>query len=692
MILKKIKLHNIRSYPDLELDFKTGSTLLSGDIGSGKTSILLAIEFALFGLQPGQRGNALLRNGEDEGSVFLEIEVDENSFGIERNLKRGKTVSQETSYLIQGGEKTELSVTELKNKILNLLDYPLEFTKKTNLLYRFTVYTQQEEMKQIILEDAKIRLDTLRHVFGVDKYKKIIENADTIASKFREDIRKSQGYVEDIEMKKSSLKEKVSRLDQLKKESEIARHFFEEKTRERIVIESEIKDIKDKISERDNFKKEVEKSKILLATKKERISSIEGEIRRINSDINEMMKLAFSESEFKELEKKFQENKHKKDEFNKLNLEINTSIASLKIKNSDFQKTKEKMKTLEICPTCLQDVNSNYKEKVFFRIESDLNQNLQQISELEEKKRSLMLEMTKLDDSSVKLEKEISEMKMKKIRLEGVDDRKKRITELDKEITNLKKDSSILESQLETLQKSIFELSKFDLIFNQKNEILQNSLKEEKTAEIKKAEISQGIKFTEENIKEIEEEIQRKEEARKKLIYLQGVESWLTDNFIPMISFVEKSVMAKLRMEFSKLFDEWFKILVSDSFSVTLDEEFSPIIEQQGYETDYAYLSGGERTAIALAYRLALNQVINSIMSKIKTKNLIILDEPTDGFSEQQLDKMRDVLQELNAEQLILVSHEQKIESFVENIIKIRKENGVARAEIINSKPIFSAE
>jgi exonuclease SbcC len=92
-------------------------------------------------------------------------------------------------------------------------------------------------------------------------------------------------------------------------------------------------------------------------------------------------------------------------------------------------------------------------------------------------------------------------------------------------------------------------------------------------------------------------------------------------------------------------------------------------------------MSGGERTAIALAYRLALNQTINSLMSKIKTKDLVILDEPTDGFSEQQLDKMRDVLQELKVQQLIIVSHETKIESFVENIIKFRKENGVSFVE-----------
>ena len=122
-------------------------------------------------------------------------------------------------------------------------------------------------------------------------------------------------------------------------------------------------------------------------------------------------------------------------------------------------------------------------------------------------------------------------------------------------------------------------------------------------------------------------------------------------------------------------------MLVSDFFNVRLSEDFTPIVEQQDYEIDYAYLSGGERTAIALAYRLALNQVINSFLSKIKTRDLVILDEPTDGFSEQQLDKMRGVLEELNVSQLIIVSHEQKIESFVENVIRFKKENGRSMIE-----------
>ena len=44
MIIKKIKLKNIRSFLDEEIEFPSGSILVSGDIGSGKTSLLLAVE------------------------------------------------------------------------------------------------------------------------------------------------------------------------------------------------------------------------------------------------------------------------------------------------------------------------------------------------------------------------------------------------------------------------------------------------------------------------------------------------------------------------------------------------------------------------------------------------------------------------------------------------------------------------
>ena len=90
MRLKKLFIENFRSFENQEITFPRGSTLLSGDIGSGKTTILLAIEFALFGLQPSQKANSLLRNGKDYGKIVLEFEIDGKEVIIQRTLKRSK--------------------------------------------------------------------------------------------------------------------------------------------------------------------------------------------------------------------------------------------------------------------------------------------------------------------------------------------------------------------------------------------------------------------------------------------------------------------------------------------------------------------------------------------------------------------------------------------------------------------------
>ena len=62
MIFKTLSMNNIRSYNNHEIEFPVGTSLFEGDIGSGKSTILMAIEFALFGLG-NQKGDSLLRKG-----------------------------------------------------------------------------------------------------------------------------------------------------------------------------------------------------------------------------------------------------------------------------------------------------------------------------------------------------------------------------------------------------------------------------------------------------------------------------------------------------------------------------------------------------------------------------------------------------------------------------------------------------
>lgn len=681
MKIRKIILDNIRSYEHQEINFPDGSVLLSGDIGSGKTSILLGIEFALFGLQPGQKGSSILRNGQVHGGVTIEFEIDDKNIVLERTLKKGKTISQDYCSISIDGDKKEISVTELKNKVLELLNYPREFSKKQNLLYKFTVYTPQEEMKQIILEDSETRINTLRHVFGIDKYKKILENASVLISKVREEKRIKEAVTSNLEQDKFDIIDKEKELADKSMNVLTFEKDFLIKSEKRKVIQEEKEEISRKIDEKYKLQQEIEKTKLFISTKSDTIYNNARLITQLKSQIQELKELDFDEKEILELDKENTAIKLKKQELNEQNINISGLIHSFNSKNTDNEKVKEKLKHLEVCPTCLQEVDPVYKSNVINKMDSDTSLNINSIKDLTVKKDLIRDQMMNLDDESSVKEKRIQELKILRIRLKEIDEKQRHLITLEKENASLSKDLVMLENQIKLLRETVFGLNKYDNMNEEKLKQLNDALKQEKMAEIKVAELKREIEVFSRQINEMKERIKKIEEIKQQAHYLSDLEEWLSKKFIPIILVVEKNVFTKLKIEFSKLFSEWFGMLVSDFFNVRLSEDFTPIIEQQDYELDYAYLSGGERTAIALAYRLALNQVINSFLSKIKTKDLVILDEPTDGFSDQQLDKMRGVLEELNVSQLIIVSHEQKIESFVENVIRFKKENGKSMIE-----------
>ncbi len=681
MILKKIRMQNIRSYENVELEFPLGSTVLSGDIGSGKTSILLAIEFALFGLQPGQRGSSLLRNGKDRGYVSLEIEIDDNTFVIERGLKRGKSISQSYARIQINGKQEEKSITELKNKVLSLLNYPKEFFRKTNILYRFTVYTPQEQMRQIILEKSEARLDTLRHIFGIDKYKRIRENTDIFTSRLREKARGYEGEIKNLEELRKKLREKQHNLQKLKKNLTILKKEFENRRKKRLEVEEKIKEIEKKIEEKERYEREAEKTNIMLVTRKELISSLKTEIEKLRSEVEELTKIKLDLKQMENKKKALKEKEKKEEEKNKGYLEIVSKIRALNSKISESKNLIEQISNIDLCPTCLQEVSEDYKKNIVRKLEEDISKNTKQIFQLNKEKQESIKGIEDLKKEILILTEDLANLNLLKVKLDGIREKGDKLNELEKQKISAEKDVSLLEKQILTLKEAASVLKKFDLIHEENKEQLQELMQKEKEKEIELASSEKERDMTLDSINEIGAEIEEKEAIKSKLLKITELEDWLSSSFLSLISFTERNIMLKLREEFSKLFNEWFNILVPEIFTVRLDEEFTPIIQQQDYQLDYSFLSGGERTAIALAYRLALNQVINSLLSKIKTRDLVILDEPTDGFSEAQLDKMRDVLNQLKVKQLILVSHEPKIESFVEHIIKFKKEAGVTSVE-----------
>ncbi len=404
-------------------------------------------------------------------------------------------------------------------------------------------------------------------------------------------------------------------------------------------------------------------------------------MEQIRTQISELENIEFSEGKVLQLEQEIEVKKHEKEELNEKIMEINSQLASLKSKNESNKELEKKMTDLEICPTCLQNVDAVYRANIMNNCHSNTFENNKKIEAFDTERKNILDKSRNISNELSSKEKALTDLKILKIKLEGAKERKERLNEIQKINITFEKDIEMLKQHVDSLSASIFELNKFDSIYEEKQREFEEAQSEEKGAEIKVAELRKEIEMFARQIETLKERISKIESLKKQLDYLNELESWLSKNFLLVISLIEKNVMVKLKAEFSKSFSDWFNMLVSDNFQVRLSDDFSPIIEQQDYEIDYAYLSGGERTAIALAYRLSLNQVINSFLSRIKTRDLVILDEPTDGFSEQQLDKMRGVLEQLNVKQLIIVSHEQKVESFVDNIIKLKKEQGLSRLE-----------
>jgi len=116
MIIKSVTLENIRSYAQpTKIEFEEGIMLFRGDIGSGKTSVLMGIEFALFGESEKEFYKKLLRKGAKRGSVKVEVISDGNTYVVYRSLTYdGKKYNADECYVEINEVRRPMTPTELR--------------------------------------------------------------------------------------------------------------------------------------------------------------------------------------------------------------------------------------------------------------------------------------------------------------------------------------------------------------------------------------------------------------------------------------------------------------------------------------------------------------------------------------------------------------------------------------------------
>jgi len=656
--------------------------MLSGDIGSGKSTILLGVEFALFGLLRSElAGNALLRNGSNEGSVELTFKIEGVEYTIKRTLKRTKkSVEQDAGYLIVNGVKQVATATELKSKILEILGYPSELLTKTkNFVYRYTVYTPQEDMKRILLEDQEQRVAILRKVFDIDKYERITKNASNYAKALRERKRALDAVLGDMESKKKQLadtekeqQEAQTLVDGLKPQLETARKALEDAKFKLQVVEE-----KRRLSEEVNRNLQVAKTQ--LTSKEQQQERVQTDLQTVTVQVMEAQKDIPQRIDTSILQQQMQD-------MNKQLLDQETSTRALHAKITEVNtlkktstETTQKITSLSNCPMCLQVVSSDHKQHILGQeqqkmteYDSHLEQHTQTIQQAEQEQQQLK---TKLEQ----LRQQENEAALAQLKIKRAEEFQQRKSLLEQQSQQVLQEIGEVTKRFKQLETELVIFQDINTKYEQEKVQLDKIIGEERNLSIQHSTGLERQQNIGKRIQLLTEDIARKEQSKKKLEKTQHVHQWLTDYFVPLMDVIEKHVMAKIHHEFDAVFQDWFSLLIEDTMTARLDASFTPLIQQNGYDIEVANLSGGERTACALAYRLALNKTINSLISTIKTKDILMLDEPTDGFSTEQLDKMRDVLNQLRLKQIVIVSHEQKVESFADTIIRINKVNGVSQ-------------
>jgi exonuclease SbcC len=689
MLLKTVRLRNIRSYLDDTIAFPEGSVLLSGDIGCGKSTVLLAVEFALFGLLRGEiAGAGLLRNGRSDGSVELAFALGGREVTISRALRRTRTgVEQEAGWIAVDGRRQVLTAQELRAAVLELLGYPPDqLTKAKNPLFRYTVYTPQEEMKRILFADADERLNVLRKVFDMDRYRRVRENTAAYLRAVRERSRQLEGFAFDLEEKRRQAASGTTALAETEQELQRQAPALEEaakavEARKRALEQAEGALQKFLAIQQETRAAEAEQrvKEDALRRLAQELPALEAEIAKLEQEL-----AGAAVADAAELARALKANGDDAQAAEQQLRQLRRVSAEHEAHRTSAQELKRKISALDSCPLCLQHVTAEHKGRIGQEQDFAIARSDTELAGLRVREQELERQLAQLKTGADALRQRQQDALVLKVRLQGLEERRQRRARLAGQRESLVEDIAAVAARRGSLQAGLQGLSEAQLAVVTLRQELERFRQRHHELDVRYHQLLERVEHFRMHGKQLADEIVRKEQARAALGSLQKLQHWLDERFLGIVNAVEQQVLARVHQEFDGLFQQWFAALVEDEMlTARLGTDFGPLVQQNGYDIEVDHLSGGERTACALAYRLALNKVINHLISSIQTKDLIILDEPTDGFSSEQLDRMRDVLRQLQLKQVILVSHERQVESFVEHVIRVEKRDHASQATTV---------
>ena len=572
-MIEKLKIKNFKSHEDSEIDFTPGLNIFLGEVGAGKTSILEAISFALFGKYAGNiNQNGLIRRGAEKAEISLIFSTTTGRYKIERMISVKKI--QKPKMSVYDGKEWMLAVDGATAVSKSVEDF-LNVDASTFLA---AIYASQSEIKEMLETQPGKRRERLDKLLGIDMYEKIwktLGEAEHIVLKELTDIQEKASGVnvyerqlkiirsrinsskKELKALKNSLSDIDKKLKPTAKQLKSLNLLKQELTRVNIQIEGKIDEIeksKETILLLRHKKKKAEKASTIFE-KNKRFINLENNLRDeqkrveialqkrtsvmnlllrdkrdLQQETESQNKLLTQLKGFNILEKEFKifELERKplltlRNEQTLLQYGVDALQAKLIKASSDIDNQKRKKhRVVELgeCPTCFQVVPEKHKERI--RRETS-----QTITKLESEYSSFKSSKEKESQQLVELKRKIERADAAdrkyfeiRIKIQMLKDRQEELKYLEYRIEQIKKSITKNNNKMIEIKETSQTLTKI----NTKLEVVI-----QKSNLAREAELQSAAKSEFETI--LQQEESKRKERNIQLITYQKLQKKLTDKY-----------------------------------------------------------------------------------------------------------------------------------------------------------------
>jgi exonuclease SbcC len=675
-MIKAIELVNFISHRRTLLAFNRGVTIFVGHNGSGKSSIIDAITFALYGQHTRKTNKNLVRRGSEVSWLNLRFSVGSNEYNAYRRLgSNGQSQLAKFDQVLDSGNIVEKNVVSGERKQFGD-SMSGEIAKTLGIDYkklRVAAVVQQGELSSIIDSKPKEFKELLNSLIGIDRLDSAYQTMYEVVDRFRERLRDKNGGFDDkqiasiesaIQSRNKDLQDAERQLKKLEAQRDMLKEQIFHTDNDIQRMEPLILQSRELHSTEDALVKYVTSKRISMAQDVERLEGLVSETHESRKAISEKeeveINLQMIKSEIEEIENRIVLNERE---------------------NGRLNGVLECAKRIEIrddgtCPLCGSPVQVEI-QNIFDRkiIETEIRRKIEARKKLLSEKVGLKTEEKFMEEKVKRIES--AEMFLASSCVEG----SKSILDLESELERGKSDllriPEILTKINDPRQLVIDDFSKslVDNIINLRSQTKGLKMQDYTNSKLKKTKLSNelldlnaklgGIEVI---IRECKNTIDTSskillalEDAVGLLNNLEKIRSKVFNRDGPVALRLRSWVLKVLSAKASEYLS-MFKIGIS---KIELTEKARDV-QVTCYGTygdiDMDSLSGGEKVAVALALRLAIAQMVS--LNKL---DFIILDEPTIHLDEERRKSLVNIISDFFKEglgplsQIIIITHDAEI-------------------------------